>query len=389
VQLDPALDALNVIHGSPHIGPDMTSSSNSITERPRHPVSFDHEEPTAWAGKRTPMMKTKMKIDAWRNKGIAVALILCALNPAFVAAQDWPSRPVTMIVPLAPGSGIDVLGRILATRLSELLGQQVIVENVSGAGGMTGASRVARAPPDGYQFLLGGTGTHAQIQTLYKHPLYNAVTDFAPVALVAEQPIVLIARKETPADDLQQFIAYAKASQARMQYGSAGAGSAAHLACVLFNAAIGVNVTHVPYRGGGPAMQDLIAGRIDYQCPLIAIAIQQIESRNVKAIAILSRNRSPSLPNLASAHEQGLTDFDASNWSGFFLPRNTPTAIIQKLRDATIATINTQAVQARLKEIGVDLVAPERTSPAYLEKFVEREIEKWAAPIRASGVTGE
>src|SRR4029077_11631052 len=161
-------------------------------------------------------------------------------------------------------------------------------------------------PPDGYQFLLGGTGTHAQIQTLYKHPLYNAVTDFAPVALVAEQPIVLIARKETPADDLQQFIAYAKASQARMQYGSAGAGSAAHLACVLFNAAIGVNVTHVPYRGGGPAMQDLIAGRIDYQCPLIAIAIQQIESRNVKAIAILSRNRSPSLPNLPSAHEQGL-----------------------------------------------------------------------------------
>jgi tripartite-type tricarboxylate transporter receptor subunit TctC len=330
-----------------------------------------------------------MKMRAWPNKRIAIALAFWVLNPALVAAEAWPIRPVTMIVPLAAGSGIDVLGRILAPRLSELLGQQVIVENVSGAGGMTGASRIARAAPDGAQFLLGGTGTHALNQTLYKRPLYNAAADFAPVALVAEQPIVLIARKELPADNLREFITYAKANQGRMQYGSAGAGSAAHLSCVLLNAAIGIDVTHVPYRGGGPAMQDLIAGRIDYQCPLIAIAIQQIESKNVKAMAILSQDRSPSLPDLPSAHEQGLVNFDASNWSGFFLPRDTPMAIVQKLHDATIATMNTQVVRARLKEIGADLVAPERTSPAYLQKFVEREIEKWAVPIRASGVTGE
>ncbi len=330
-----------------------------------------------------------MSRPTWPSEVIAIALALGALTPAFAAAQDWPTRPLTMIVPLAAGSGIDVLGRILAPRLSEILGQQVIVENVSGAGGMTGASRVARAVPDGYQFLLGGTGTHAQNQTLYKHQLYNAATDFAPVALVAEQPIVLIARNEIPANNLKEFIAYAKANQGKMQYGSAGAGSAAHLACVLLNAAVGVDVTHIPYRGGGPAMQDLIAGRIDYQCPLIAIAIQQIEGKTVKAITILSRNRSPSLPDLASAHEQGLINFDASNWSGFFLPRDTPKAIVQKLHDATVASMNTPVVQARLKEIGADLVTPERTSPAYLQRFVESEIEKWAAPIKASGVTGE
>jgi tripartite-type tricarboxylate transporter receptor subunit TctC len=320
---------------------------------------------------------------------IAIAFALGLVNPVPCAAQDWPTRPVTMVVPLAAGSGIDVLARVFAPRLSELLGQQVVVENISGAGGMTGASRVARAAPDGYEFLLGGTGTHAQSQTLYKHPLYNAVTDFAPVALIAEQPIVLIARKDLPANDLQEFVAYAKSNQEKLQYGSAGAGSAAHLACVLLNAAIGVNVTHVPYRGGAPAMQDLIAGRIDYQCPLIAIAIAQIESKTVKALAVLSSNRSPSLPGLATAREQGLANLDASNWSAFFLPKGTPPAIVAKLHDATVATMNTVVVRTRLKDVGTDLVALERTSPDYLKQFVASEVEKWAVPIKAAGVTGE
>ena len=157
-------------------------------------------------------------------------------------------------------------------------------------------ARVAKAAPDGYQFVLGNMGTHAANQTFYKTPLYNAATDFTPVILIAQTPLVLLARNDLPADDLRQFIAYAKANQARMQYGSGGVGSASHLACALFNAAIGVNVTHVPYRGAAPAMQDLIAGRIDYQCPDSPIAIPQIESKLVKAIAVLSRDRSPGLP---------------------------------------------------------------------------------------------
>jgi tripartite-type tricarboxylate transporter receptor subunit TctC len=328
-----------------------------------------------------------------RSRNWLMMSILAALatgqNPAISQTASWPDRPLTMVVPLAAGSGIDVLGRVLAPRLSEILGQTVIVENVTGAGGTTGAARVAKATPDGYQFLLGGTGTHAYTQTLYQHPPYDALNDFAPVALVAEQPVVLIARKDLPADNLQDFIAYAKGHQAKMQYGSAGAGSAAHLACVVLNSAAGVLVTHVPYRGGGQAMQDLIAGRIDYQCPLLPIATQQIQSGSVKAIALLSRERSRTMPTLPTAREQGLTEVDVSNWSAFFLPKGTPSAIVQKLHDATITTMNAATVRAKLDEMGVDLVAPERRSAEYLRDFVRGEISKWAGPIKASGVNAE
>ena len=201
------------------------------------------------------------------SRYVAVALVasLKCIGPAL--SQEWPTRPVTMVVPFAAGGPADTVGRILAPGLSELLGQQVIIENVGGSGGMTGSSRVAKAAPDGYQFVLGNVGTHAANQTFYKTPLYNAATDFAPVMLIAQTPLVLLARKDLPANNLKEFIAYAKVNQASMQYGSGGAGSASHLACVLLNAAIGINVTHVPYRGAAPAMQDLIAGRIDYQCP--------------------------------------------------------------------------------------------------------------------------
>ena len=237
----------------------------------------------------------------------AVAALVAAIAPA--TAQNWPTRPVTIVYPFGAGSAGDVLGRIFASRLSELLGQPVLFENVGGAGGMTGASRVAKAAPDGYQVLLGTTSTLAVNQTFYKNPLYNAVTDFTPVALIAESPIVLVARKDLPANNLQEFIAHAKANHAKMQYGSAGVGSSVHLACAGLNAAIGVNITHVPYRGGGSATQDLIAGRIDYQCPAAELAIPHIQGNSVKAIAVLTKNRSPILPNLASAHEQGLANF--------------------------------------------------------------------------------
>jgi len=294
-----------------------------------------------------------------------------------------------MVVPFGVASAIDVLGRILAPPLSEALGQQVVVENVVGAGGMTGTARVARAAPDGYQFVLGNVGTHAVNQTLYPKPLYNAASDFVPVMLIAETPQVLIVRTDLPAGSLQEFIAYAKANQARMQYGSPGVGSAGHLGCVLLDAAIGITVTHVPYRSGGAAMQDLIAGRLDYQCPLLAIAIPQIDAQKVKPLATLARERSAILPGLPSAHEQGLVDFEVSTWNAFFLPRATPVGIAQKLHYATTAAIGSPAVQARLKQIGAELVAPERRSPDYLQKFVQSEIKKWAVAIKAAGVTAD
>src|SRR5437870_3330960 len=320
---------------------------------------------------------------------VAVALVASLQCIGPVLSQDWPTRPVTMVVPFAAGGPADTVGRILASSLSELLGQQVIIENVGGSGGMTGSARVAKAAPDGYQFVLGNVGTHAANQTFYKTPLYNAATDFAPVMLIAQTPLVLLARKDLPANNLKEFIAYAKANQASMQYGSGGAGSASHLACVLLNAAIGINVTHVPYRGAAPAMQDLIAGRIDYQCPDVPIAIPQIEGKTIKAIAILTRGRSLNLPGVASAHEQGLINFDAANWFAVFLPKDTPATIVQKLHAATVASMDIPAVQMRMQEIGADLVAPGQRTPQYLQKFVEDEIMKWASPIKAAGISAD
>jgi tripartite-type tricarboxylate transporter receptor subunit TctC len=319
-----------------------------------------------------------------------MALVLAGLGCGGPAhSQAWPARPLTMVVPFAAGGPADTVGRILAPPLSEQLGQQVVIENVGGSGGMTGSGRVAKAAPDGYQLVLGNLGTHAANQTFYRTPLYNAATDFAPVMLIAQTPLVLLARKDLPAGNLPEFIAYAKANQSRMQFGSGGTGSASHLACVLLDAAIGIAVTHVPYRGAAPAMADLIAGRIDFQCPDTPIAIPQIESGTVKAIAVLTRERSPGLPGQPTAHEQGLTGFDAANWFALFLPAGTPPAIIVRLHAAAVATIDTAAVKLRMAEIGADLPAAERRSPDYLRQFVQREIDKWAGPIRASGISME
>jgi len=314
---------------------------------------------------------------------IAALAVLAATLPA--TAQNWPTRQVTMVLPFAAGGAGDILGRIFASRLSELLGQPVIFENVGGAGGMTGASRVAKAAPDGYQFLLGGTVN----QTFYLNPLYNAATDFTPVALIAETPIILVARKDLPANNLQEFIAFAKANQGKMQYGSGGTGSSVHVACALLNTTIGVNITHIPYRGGSPAMQDLIAGRIDYQCAGTELVVPQIRGNLVKAIATLTKNRSSLLPNLASAHEQGLADFEALGWYAFALPKGTPAAIVQKLHDATVATMDSPGVRERLSESGNELVAPERRSPEYLQKLIASEIGKWAALLKAANIKAE
>ncbi|MBX6424406.1 MAG: tripartite tricarboxylate transporter substrate binding protein BugD [Variibacter sp.] len=304
-------------------------------------------------------------------------------------AQPYPNRPVTMIVPFAAGGPTDVLGRVVAQRMSEVLGQQVVVENVGGAGGMTGAKRVAQSPPDGYTFVLGTVGTHAQNQTLYKKPAYDAVTDFTPVGLIADVPILLIVRKDLPVNSFREFVAYAKANQAKMSYGSAGAGSATHLGCVVLNSALGTNITHVPYRGTGPAMQDLQAGRIDFLCEIITTAKPQIDGGTVKALAIMAPQRSPVLPNLPTAAEEGVSNLEAYTWNAIFLPKDAPTDIVKTLNEAIIKTIDTPAVRERLTSMGANLAAPDRRSPEYLAKFVRSEIEKWAEPIKASGASIE
>src|SRR5690349_21688328 len=322
------------------------------------------------------------------QKSMLGAVLALASLIGAAAAQDFPTRPMTMVIPFAAGGPTDVLGRVIAARMGEVLGQNVIIENVGGAGGMTGSARVAQAKPDGYTMVLGTVGTHAQGQTLYKKPLYNAATDYTPAALIAEVPIVLITRKDLPVSNLKEFVDYAKKNQDKMQFGSAGAGSATHLGCVVLNSAMGVNITHVPYRGTGPAMQDLQGGRIDYLCEIMSTAKPQIDGGTVKAVALLTKQRSPALPNVPTAIEQGL-DVQAYTWNAIFLPKGAPDAIVKKLNDAALAAMHTPAVKERLSALGAMIVSDDRATPQYLGGFVKSEIEKWAAPIKASGTVVE
>ena len=291
-----------------------------------------------------------------------------------------------MIVPFAAGGTFDVMGRIIAVRMGELLKQPVVVENITGAGGIIGVNRVVTAAPDGYTILLGSTGTHAYNQTIYKKRRYDAVGDFTPVTLFSEQPMVLEARKDLPASTIPEFAALLKANGAKMQYGSAGAGSTTHLACALLNATIGANITHVPYRGSAPATNDLIGGQIDYLCGNLGAAAPFIAGKQVKAIAVLSRNRSPLMPDLPTAHEQGLTDMDVTTWTAIFLPKRAPRAIVDKLAEVTQATMDTPAIKTRMLEIGVTGVAADRRSPEYLAKYVVDEVARWEGPIKAGGL---
>jgi tripartite-type tricarboxylate transporter receptor subunit TctC len=316
--------------------------------------------------------------------GVVAGLIAWA---GAASAQNWPTQPVTLVVPFAAGGPTDVVGRVIAARLSEILGQQIVVENVTGAGGMTGALRVAQAPPDGSQVLLGTVGTQAYSQTLYKRPLYNAIQDFAPVALIAEQSLMLVARTDLAANTLAEFIAYARSHESDMSFGSGGAGSSTHLGCVLLNSAIGVRIQHIPYRGSAPAMQDLAAGRIDYLCDAVTTALPQVQARTVKGLAVFARKRFSILPDVPTADEQGLANFEASNWIGLFFPRGAPAAIIRRLNEATLDAMATPSVQERMQTLGTDLVSVQRAAPDYLQRFVASEIDKWAEPIKASGVS--
>lgn len=314
-----------------------------------------------------------------------IALALCLLHTVSAAAQGYPNGPVTMVIPFAAGGPTDVLGRIVAEHMSKTLGQSVVVENVGGAGGMTGGSRVAKAKPDGQTIMIGTVGTHAQNQTLFARPQYDAASDFAPVALIAEVPLVLLTKKTLPPNSLQEFIAYTKENQASMNFASAGNGSAVHLGCVMLNMAIGVNTTHVPYRGSGPAMNDLIAGQVDYFCDTISGAVPQVQAQTLKALAYFGKTRSPALPDLPTAQEQGLAGFEAYTWNAIFAPKGTPPEIVGRLNAAAIAAMDDEGVKARLAVLGAQIVAPERRTPDYLAGFVKAEIEKWAVPIRQSG----
>jgi tripartite-type tricarboxylate transporter receptor subunit TctC len=303
-----------------------------------------------------------------------------------VHAQEWPTRPMTLIVPFAAGGGVDVSARIQAQRMGEMLGQTIVVENVGAAAGMVGGQRVMNAPPDGYTFLVGNSGTHAYSQGLNKKPLYNSVTDFQPVGLVTESPRILVARKGIPAKNLQEFVAYVKANQAKIQFGSAGVGSGTHLPCVLLNTKMGVNVTHVPYRGEGPVMQDVIGDRIDYLCATIQTGAQQAKQGSVKGMAVMSPKRVPIIADLATSGEQGLADVEASVWNAFFLPKGTPDPIVRKLNKVMSDTVDDPGIRTKLEELGLEIAPKENRTPEYLAKYLPQEVERWGKVIKDAGI---
>jgi len=326
-----------------------------------------------------------VEVQMLRTIGIVVAALAAAMAPA--GAQDWPNRPLTLVVPFGPGGGVDASARIQALHMGELLGQTIIVENVGAAAGTTGSLRVAKAAPDGYTFLIGNSGTHAYSQALYKRPPYNAVNDFQPVGLMTESPRILVARKDLPVKNLQEFVAYVKANHKTMQFGSAGVGSGTHVPCLLLNAAIGVEVTHVPYRGEGPVMQEVIAGRIDYMCATIQSGAAQARENQVKGLAIMAEKRAAIAPDLPTTGEQGLKDVEASVWNAFFLPKGTPEPIVRKLNKIMSDTLDNQTIRKRLEELGLEIVAPERRTPEYLAKFLPEDIARWGKPIAAAGIS--
>ncbi len=322
----------------------------------------------------------------YRKLLLAVAAAVFAVGTP-VHAQDWPSRPMTLVVPFAAGGGVDVSARIQAQGMSERLGQPIVVDNMGGAAGMTGALHVAKADPDGYTILIGNSGTQAFSQSLHKEPLYNSLTDFTPVGLATELPRILITRKDLPVSNLQEFIAYVKANQNKMQFGSAGVGSGTHLPCVLLNTAIGVTVTHVPYRGEGPAQQDLIGGRLDYMCSTIQTGAALAKQGAVRGIAVMSAQRVKIIPDLPTTGEQGLPGVEASVWNAFFLPPRAPSAIVAKLNKAMSEALDDPMISKRLEDLGLEIVVPARRSPDYLAKFQADEVARWGKVVHAAGIT--
>jgi tripartite-type tricarboxylate transporter receptor subunit TctC len=320
---------------------------------------------------------------------LCIAAAALALGLAQAPAQEWPTRTITLVVPFTPGGGVDISARLQAQAISDILGVSVIVENIGGGAGMTAGARVAHAAADGYTFMIGNSGTHAYNQSLYKKPLYNSVTDFTPVGLVSESPRILNARKDLPANGLKEFVAWLKANEKTASFGSAGIGTGTHLPCVLFNLAVGVNITHVPYRGAGPVIQDLVGGRIDYMCDTIQTGAQLAQQGTVKAMAVLAARRVAIVPEIPTSGEQGVPGVESSVWNAFFLPKGTPDPIVRKLNAAVNKSLENPALRKRLEELGLDILPPEQRTPEYLAKFLPEEIERWAKPIRAAGISAD
>jgi tripartite-type tricarboxylate transporter receptor subunit TctC len=304
-------------------------------------------------------------------------------------AQPYPNRPITEIVPFAAGGPTDVIARITGEYMSKVLGQQIVIENVKGAGGTTGITRGAQAKPDGYTIMMGHMGTHAAAPALYPKLKYDPNKDFEPIGLAVGTPILIVAKKDFPAKDLKEFIAYAKANQSKLNESHAGVGSVSFTTCTLFDSLLGIKPARVAYPGTGPALNDLMGGQVDYMCDQIVSVAEQVKGGKIKAYAIATAQRSPALPNVPTTKEAGLPDFQVSAWNALFAPKGTPKELVAKLNDALVKALDDPATKKRLLDLGGVLPdAPERT-PDALARLVKKEVERWTPILKATGAVGE
>jgi tripartite-type tricarboxylate transporter receptor subunit TctC len=313
---------------------------------------------------------------------VALASLCAFVAPA--KAQTYPTRSITMIVPFAAGGPTDVISRIVTGHMAQTLGQSIIIENVVGAGGTTATTRAARAANDGYTLITGHMGTHAASVPLYPKLAYHPEKDFEPIALLAGTPILILARKDFPPKDLNEFVTYVKANAEKVNAAHAGVGSVSHVSCELLHSILDVKPVSVPFSGTGPAMNALVAGQVDYMCDQIVNAVPQINAGTIKAYAIATAERNPSLPNVPTTAEAGLPKFQAQAWNAMFAPKGTSPAIVASLNAAAIKALDDETVKKRLLELGSVIPAAKDRTPEALATLVKNEIAKWSPVLKAA-----
>ena len=316
---------------------------------------------------------------------VAGISVLTGPAEAQTQAPAWPDKPITFIVPFAAGGPTDTVARLIAQPMSKTLGQTIIVENIGGAGGTVAAGRVARANPDGYTIFLHHIG-QATSATLYKNLSYDVLKDFETIGLVTPVPMTIIAKKDFPAKGIKEFISYVKANKEKITYGNAGVGSASHLCGMLFMSAIQTDFTIVSYKGTGPAMNDLLGGVFDFMCDQTTNTTGQIEGGKVKAYAVTSKARVPSLKNLPTLHESGLKNFEVSVWHGLYAPKGTSKDIVEKVSAALRDALKDPVVVERFAKLGTEPEPEANATPAAHRKHLKAEVEKWAPVIKKAGV---
>lgn len=324
------------------------------------------------------------QVNAVFSAVLSAVLLTCG---AADAQDTYPQRQITLVVPFAAGGPTDVIARIVGDSMGRTLGQQIVIENVTGAGGTVGVTRVQKAAPDGYTLLMGNLGTHAASVGLYPKLAYDPRTDFEPIMNAAATPMLVVAKKDLPVKDFREFITWLKVNAARANYGTGGVGATSHLTCLFLDALLDVKPQHVPFRGSGPALNALLAGQIDYVCDQTVGVVPQIQAGEVKGLVVAVRQRLPNVPDVPTSAEQGLPEFLATGWNAMFAPKGTPQTLVDKLNAAARAALKDEGTRKRLLDLGAELPDEAGQSTAALRQLVASEVDKWVPVIKKSGVT--